>query len=123
MPESPPHMAPTSAALVGGMLVLPFLAANAIVSHRVEPFFSVIRPGSQAGPFEYLLLATVLGCLPAGAIIAARPLLRQGVDGRRRLYLLNGLVAAAMLALFLFLVIGLGAELYRCEVLRIANCD
>ena len=53
-----------TAALIGGLFVAPFVAANALVGHRVEPFFSFIRPGPQTSPFEYVLLGLVLGCLP-----------------------------------------------------------
>lgn len=58
-----------------------------------------------------------------GAFIAARPLLGRGLEAGLRPYLLNGLVAAGLLALYAFLAIGLGTEFYRCEVLRIPNCD
>lgn len=34
-----------TAALIGGLFMAPFVAANAMVGHRIEPFFSFIRPG------------------------------------------------------------------------------
>jgi len=112
-----------AAALIGGLLMAPFVAANAIVGNRIEPFFSAIRPGLHTGTFEYVLLGLVLGCLPVGAFIAARPMLERGADGRRRLYLLNTVVAAFMLVMFVMLAAGLGADIYRCDVLQIPNCD
>jgi hypothetical protein len=90
---------------------------------RIEPFFSFIRPGPHTSPFEYLLLFAVLGSLPVGAAIAARPLFERGADGKRRIYLLNVLLATFMLAAFVVLSVGLGAEIYRCDVLMIPNCD
>ncbi len=112
-----------TAALIGGLFMAPFVVANALVGHRIEPFFSFIRPGPQTSPFEYVLLGLVLGCLPAGAFIAVRPLLARGADGRRRFYLLNASVAAFLLVVFVLLAAGLGADIYRCDVLRIPNCD
>ncbi|MGH7180150.1 MAG: hypothetical protein ACREJC_22420, partial [Tepidisphaeraceae bacterium] len=112
-----------SAALVGGLLMAPFVAANAIVGNRIEPFFSFIRPGLHTSAFEYVLLVLVLGCLPVGAFIAARPMLERGADGRRRIYLLNAILAAFMVVVFVILSAGLAADIYRCDVLQIPNCD
>jgi hypothetical protein len=123
MLESRRTGSPLAAALTGGLLMLPFAAANAIVGRRIEPFFSFIRSGPHSGAFEYLLLFVLLGCLPVGAAIAARPLFERGAGGKRRFYLLNALVAALMLAAFAALAVGLGAEIYRCDVLMIPNCD
>jgi hypothetical protein len=61
--------------------------------------------------------------LPVGAYIALRPMLRRGADGQRRLYLANLLVGLALLAIFVLLVGALAEEVYRCDVLRLANCD
>jgi uncharacterized membrane protein len=114
---------PGSAALAGFLFVLPFFIANAIVGNRIEPFFSLIRPGLHTSAREYVLLAIVLLLLPAGAFIALSPMLRRGADGTRRFYLLNGLIAALLLVAFAVLSIALGSEIYRCDVLKIPNCD
>ena len=115
-------MNPKKAALLGGLFVVPFLVANAIVAKRIEPFFSFIRPGPDTSAFEMVLLAVVLLCLPLGAFIAVRPMLERR-DGRRRFLVANGLIAAILLLAFGIISTQLGAELYRCEVLQIANCD
>lgn len=47
---------PTRAALSGVLLVLPFVSMNTIVANRLEPFFSLIRPGIHTSLFEYVLL-------------------------------------------------------------------
>lgn len=114
---------PGAAARIGGLFTLPFLAANAIVGNRIEPFFSLIRPGAHTSAQEYVLLFIVLGCLPVGAWIAARPLFDKTPDGTRRIYVLNALVAVFMVAVFVVLSAGLGADIYRCDVLKIPNCD
>jgi hypothetical protein len=114
---------PTSAAFVGCLFILPFIVLNAIVGNRVEPFFSLIRPGSHTSPREYALLFIVLILIPIGAFIALRPMLRRQSDGSRSFHLLNGVLAALLIAVFAAVSIGLGEDIYRCDVLRIPNCD
>jgi hypothetical protein len=110
------------AALTGLAFALPFLVLNAIVGGRVEPFFSLLRPGVHTGPLEYPLLAVVL-LLPAGAVVALRPALQAGADGHRSYPLANMLIAALLVAAFLLIGFVLGQEIYRCDVLGIPNCD
>jgi hypothetical protein len=114
---------PAVAAAVGALFAGPFLAANAIIGNRIEPFFSLIRPGIHTSAREYVLLAVVLVLIPIGAFVAARPMLQRGPDGRRRFYLLNAVLATLLSAAFVTLVAGLGSEIYRCDVLRVPNCD
>jgi hypothetical protein len=114
---------PGSAALAGLLFVLPFFIANAIVANRIEPFFSLIRPGLHTSAREYVMLAIVLLLLPLGAYIALSPMLRRGADGTRRFYLLNSAIAALLLIAFAVISIALGSEIYRCDVLKIPNCD
>jgi hypothetical protein len=112
-----------SAALIGFLFVLPFVSLNVIVGNRIEPFFSIIRPGIQTSSVEYGLLLFVLLLLPVGAFIAIRPMIQKGADGKRKFFLVNGVIAALLLTGFALLVIGLGSEIYRCDVLLIPNCD
>ena len=114
---------PKSAALVGFLLILPFLFLNMVVARRMEPLFSLIRPGLHTSPHEYVLLAFVLLLIPVGAFIAIRPMLQRGSDGKRKFYLANGILAAILLLVFVLLSVGLGSEIYRCDVLQIPNCD
>ena len=114
---------PATAAWIGSLLLLPFVIANAIVANRIEPFFSLIRPGAHTSPREYVLLAVVLLLLPLGAFVAARPLLARDAAGRRRVYPLNAALAGLFLAAFLAITSGLGADIYRCDILGLTNCD
>ena len=114
---------PRIAAATGALLAVPFLTANAIVGNRFEPFFSLIRPGPHTSGREYVLLFVVVFLLPVGAFIAARPMLHGDMTGGRRIYLLNGIIAALLLVTFAMLSMGLGSEIYRCDVLQIRNCD
>jgi len=114
---------PKSAALVGFLLALPFLLLNTIVGSRMEPFYSLIRPDIHTSPFEYVLLAVVLLLLPLGAFIAARPIFQKGADGKRKFYLVNIILASILVTGFVALSVGLGSDIYRCDVLQIPNCD
>ena len=107
---------PPVAALVGSALVVPLLALNLTVENKVEPFFSAIR----SSPLEHVLLAVSLLLLPVGAFVALRPIWRTG---RPSTHVANWLVAAVLVGLFGALSVGIGEEVYRCEVLQIPNCD
>jgi hypothetical protein len=113
---------PRLAALLGALLVLPFFGLNLVVVNRVDPLFSWIRPGVQTGPFEYPILLAVLLLIPLGAAIALAPA-RHLVQGRRRIPVLNAVIAVLLIAGFVTLSIALGDEIVRCDVLQIKNCD
>ena len=112
-----------SAAALGGLLILPFVALNAVVANRMEPFFTIIRPGIHTSPVEYVLLFIVLSLLPIGAFIAIRPLFQKGADGARTVYLSDCVVAAGLLLVFAWVAVGLGSDIYRCDILKLPNCD
>lgn len=105
-------------ALFGLLLALPFLALNAIVAMRIEPFLSLLRPGAHTSPAEYVLLPVTLLLILLGSWAAARPVLRE-----RKWYTINVLVAALLFGVFLLLSTVLGVETYRCDILHIPNCD
>jgi hypothetical protein len=110
-------------ALIGMLFILPFVLLDLIVSRRIEPFFSILRPGIHTSPQEMGLLLTVLLLLPVGAAVAVRPMLQKGKDGKRKFLLVNAIAAGFLLLVFVLLVIGLGSEIYRCDILLIPNCD
>jgi len=114
---------PRSAALVGFLFALPFLVMNTIVGSRIEPFYSLLRPDAHTSPFEYVLLAVILIMLPLGAFIAVRLMFQKGADGKRKFYLVNIMLATILVTGFVALSIGLGSDIYRCDVLLIPNCD
>lgn len=114
---------PAFAAVTGSLFLLPLVAVNTIVGNRIEPFFSFIRPGIHTSPREYGLLFIVLVLIPVGAVVAARPMLRRGADGRRPFYSLNAALAALLCLAFVALSVALGTDIYRCDVLGVPNCD
>jgi len=114
---------PKAAAVAGGLLILPFLFLNVVVVKRIEPFFSLMRPGFHTSPREYWLLFMVLMLIPVGAFIAIRPMLAKGADGERKLYVVNIILAAVLLIGFVAISSALGSDIYRCDVLQVPNCD
>lgn len=111
---------PTLAAGIGFLFIFPFIVMNSIVGSRIEPFFSLLRPGIHTSTFEYILLFIVLFLIPIGAFISIRPMI---YDGKLKFYIVNGVVAAILLIVFMVLTGTLGSEIYRCEILQIPNCD
>lgn len=113
---------PKSAALIGFLFAVPFLAINFIVALHIEPFYSFLGsfPAIRATPLTPLLLLLLF---PIGAFIALRPMFQKTPDGQRRFLIGNSLVALTLLAFFLVVFSALGEEFYRCEILHIPNCD
>lgn len=114
---------PRLAALAGLSLLIPFLVANAVVANRIEPLFSLIRPGAHTSAREYAVLAIVLLLMPAGALWAMLPSMGRDEAGRRRFYVMNCAVAVVLAAIFTVIASALGSEIYACEYLQIPNCD
>jgi hypothetical protein len=118
---------PRSAALVGIPFALPFVSLNAIAASRLEPFYTAFTAvgldnvsGFGAG---LVIFASVFLLLPLGAFIALRPLLQGRTRGAFGWAIAEIAVAAVLMALFLLVSVGLGEEIYRCEILQIPNCD
>lgn len=114
---------PTYRALFGFACIVPFVLLNAVVANRTEPFFSFIRPATRTGLFEYLLLFLSIGLIALGGIIAATPMFQKNKQGKYTFYFLNAGIAVVMILIFLLLASTLTTEIYRCEVLRVPNCD
>ncbi|GAB4577628.1 MAG: hypothetical protein Fur0022_03590 [Anaerolineales bacterium] len=114
---------PNSAALAGFLFALPFVVMNAMVGNQFEPFLSFIRPDTHTSSLEYRLLAVVLLLLPIGAFVAVRPMLQVTEKGKRKWYILNLSLAIVLFVGFVLITIGLGTDIYRCEILQIPKCD
>jgi hypothetical protein len=114
---------PTLAALSGVLLALPFVAMNTIVANRIDPFFSLIRPGIHTSLREYVLLFIVVILNPVAAFLAARPMLHKVADGKRHVYVVNAILATLLFTAFVVLSAALGSGIYRCDILGIPNCD
>jgi hypothetical protein len=113
---------PNKAAIIGFLFTLPFIVTNFIVALRIEPIYSFLGsfPIIRNSPFFPLLL---LLFFPVGAYIATRPMLQKTPGAKRKIYAINSILAVVVVAIFLILFYALSEELYRCEVLKIPNCD
>lgn len=114
---------PKTAAMRGFLFVAPFVVLDVIVGKRIEPLFSFIRPGEHTSVVEYVLLFASLALLPVGAWVAMQPTLQVQIDKKRIFYLANTIIAVILVAVFGLLVVGLGSEIYHCDVLKAPNCD
>jgi hypothetical protein len=100
---------------------------NTIAGNQIEPFFTIFKVNTGGNfwdhPVGHISLIVALLLLPTGAIISTRPLFQKGANGQRKFHLINVLLAASMLALFVLISVALLSEVYRCNVLLIPNCD
>lgn len=110
-------------AILGFLFILPFLLLNLVVVFRLQPLFSLIRPGIHTSTLEYILLVTSILVMPLGALIAFSPMLKTNINNQRNFYIFNSVVVAVLLVIFLVLAGVLGQEIYQCDVLQIPNCD
>lgn len=110
-----------SAAFVGFLFSLPFITTNFIISLRIEPFYSFIGtfPSVRNSTFFPLFLLLLF---PIGAFIALKPMLKTSKK-KRKFYLINISLASILLIVFLLLFFALAVDTYRCDVLKIPNCD
>jgi hypothetical protein len=69
------------------------------------------------------ILPLLLLLFPVGAYVSMRPMLFKEKDGQIKIYILNSILAALLLAVFLFLFIPLAKDVYTCDILKIPNCD
>jgi hypothetical protein len=118
-------MSPNAAALTSLLLALPMgLLLPAVVFDIEGLITSVLTDdGAQANPLGLGVMLGALVALPVALAVSLTALLRRGADGRRRLSVVNLLLAAAVVTLMVPRWGGVAQELYRCEVLGIPNCD
>lgn len=118
---------PRFAVISALLLTLPFILLNTIANRQIEPFFTFFKIDTAGGFWDYpvghISASVALLLLPVGAVIAARPMVQKGADGRRKFYWLNGLLAVLLCAFFVLITGALFEEIYRCNVLQIPNCD
>lgn len=114
-------MSSTSAAFVGFLFALPFILTNFVISLRINPFYSFLDtfPAVRNSSMFPLLLVLLF---PMGAFIALQPMLKTS-NGKRKFYFINSAVASIMLVVFILLFSALVGDAYRCDVLKIPNCD
>jgi len=119
---------PRSATLIGFSLFLPLFLMNVMAGLDLEAFDAFFQNvftinGYQTNPLGSFVMIVAVLLLPAGCIVALRPVLRKEADGKRRLYIANLILAAVIFGFLVIFVGGAIDTIYRCDVLRIPNCD
>lgn len=104
--------------VIGIALALPFVIANALVAVQSELFLSLLRPFGQTTSYEQLLVLVLIALVGVGGVVAFVPVLKD-----RRLYIINAIIGIAFIAFALFGGYALGYDFYKCDILKIPNCD
>ncbi|MFZ9857375.1 MAG: hypothetical protein ACO3F2_03440 [Roseiflexaceae bacterium] len=98
--------------------ILPFLGLNTIVSLHIQPLLGWIRPTGHTTLHELMLLGMSMLWAGYGATQLLWPLRRTTSWSMVRI-----IGGCGLLSLVLVLTYVLGDEIYRCDILREANCD
>lgn len=107
----------SGAIYVGFLFALPFAIANTVAVTGIAPLYSWL-----AGLGPYVIFAVItLGFF--GGIAVLMPLFWKSADGARTFYILNALIGLGLMAFFVVIGYALGEEIYRCDILKIPNCD
>jgi hypothetical protein len=106
------------ALLIGIAFSLPFLLANVLVATQAKFFILFLRPLGQTTSYEQVLVLVLIALVGVGGLIALLPILKDG-----RLYMVNAIVGAVLIAFALFAGYGLAVDVYHCDILKIPNCD
>lgn len=104
--------------LIGAMLALPFLFANVLVALQSQLFLTLLRPLGETTNYEHLLVLILIALVGVGGFVCLLPLVKE-----RRLYIVNMIVGVAFISFAFFGGYGLGYDFYKCDILKIPNCD
>ncbi len=104
--------------LIGIAFALPFFAANALVALQAKLFLWLLRPLGHTTNYEHALVLLLIALAGVGGFVALAPMVRD-----RRLYVVNAIVGVALVSFALFGGYGLGYDFYKCDILKIPNCD
>lgn len=117
----------TKSALFAFLLALPMLVLIPSVAFDFDPVEAFLKSfltdnGETLNLLGYTLMFLGLFALPVGLIVALRPFFMKE-NGVRNMYVVNILVAVLILALMVPTWGALATEIYRCDILRVPNCD
>jgi hypothetical protein len=105
----------------GQMLILsmlPFLVLNTIVSQQIQPILRWIRPTGHTSLIELVLLGLSLMWAGYGAMRIIQPMRMASPWSVVRM--ISGL---GLFALILMVTYAISDEIYRCDIIRVPNCD
>jgi hypothetical protein len=106
-------------ALVGLVLFLPLGVLVASISLDIAVVRDLLT--ADGDQLSVVGLATIVGgllLLPIAFVVTLRPMMRQ-----RRAYAVNLLVCAVISIPMTATLLGIGEEVYRCEIRGTPNCD
>ncbi|HWM12287.1 MAG TPA: hypothetical protein VNO82_23205 [Solirubrobacteraceae bacterium] len=111
-------------ALVGLLLFLPV----GILFPAIWLDIAVVRDlltadGDQPSALGLTVILGALLLLPVAFVVTLRPMLRSGLSRKPRAYAVNLLVCAVISIPMGATAVGIGAEIYRCEIRGVPNCD
>ena len=110
---------PIKAAVIGLLSTAPFLTLNFLVSNQIEPILSILRPDGTTNILEQIVVLFLLLILPLiGAFITVFPMFAN-----KKLYLLNIIIAIILTVGPISISYGLAYDIYKCDILKIPNCD
>lgn len=104
--------------LIGMALSLPFLVANILVATDSELFLSFLRPSGEATSFEHLFVLILIALVGVGGLVALLPILKD-----KHLYIVNVIVGIVFICFTVSAGYGIGYDFYKCDILKIPNCD
>lgn len=104
--------------LCGIAFAIPFFFANLLVAMHAQFFLSFLRPWGDGMNYEHLFVLILIALVGVGGVVAVLPIMRE-----RRLYIVNAIVGVAFVAFALFGGYGLGYDFYKCDIIKIPNCD
>ena len=112
------------AALFGLLLFLPI----GILLPSIWLDIAVVRDlltadGDQPNALGLTVILGGLLLLPIAFVVALRPMMRTGPNRKRRAYAVNLLVCAVIAIPMAATLLGIGQEIYRCEIRGVPNCD
>lgn len=119
---------PNRATLISILLFLPFLMLNYLAGQDNKAIDYLFRNvfslnGFNTNPLGHLVFLAAILLIPLGSVVAMRPLFKSDSLGKRSFHIVNFLVGTLSLLLFVLIAGALVQEVYRCDVLLIANCD
>lgn len=110
--------------LVSVFLFLPFLLLAMPSVINIQLFQNYIATEGVPTLFgRILMFIGIFLFLPAGLIFNALPLLKKGSNGKRNLPSVNLVFVVVFLIPIFVIAWGFTAEVYKCEILEIPNCD
>lgn len=114
--------------LTGIILALPLFLLNAMAAMDIPAFQELFRGVFSLGmfvtnPVGSIVVTASLLLLPVASIVLVRPIFSKFPGGDAKLCIFNALLGALIFAFFCVFVGAMSMEVYRCDVLKIANCD